>query len=294
MAPRGLLACASALLASALAATPALAAWPGQNGRLAFQSVSEGGVELRTSTLEGRRQRVLARFAPLPVALHQQSGAPQWSPSGRRLLFQRIASGLEIVGPSGRPRRTIETSLLFPGWAPGGRAFVAVDVSEVPRSLVLMRVDGELQRRIAIPPAEHVLLPRWSPSGRWIVYEQATEAGPFLWRVRPDGSAARRLGGGELATWAPGGRRLAFTDGRDVWSMRPDGGGRRRLSRGPDGTDVGGLAWSPDGRRIAIVRQMHPDVDHSAVVTTIPARGGREKRRFGGRHFIGLIDWQAR
>lgn len=75
--------------------------------------------------------------------------------------------------------------------------------------------------------------------------------------------------------------------------MRPDGGGRRRLSRGPDETEVGGLAWSPDGRRIAIVRQTHPH-DHSAVVATIPARGGRETQRFGGRHFIGLIDWQAR
>ena len=134
---------------------------------------------------------------------------------------------------------------MWPGWAPGGRKFVAVDDSEVPRSLVLMRVDGGLERRIAIPPAEHVVFPRWSPAGRWIVYQQATEVGPFLWRVRPDGSDARRLGGGELATWAPSGRRIAYTDGRDIWSMRPDGSGRRRLSRGPDGTDVGGLAVVP-------------------------------------------------
>src|SRR5687768_16639393 len=53
----------------ALAPPPASATWPGANGRIAFGTLSEHGAELRTSTLDGHRERVLARFAPLPLGL---------------------------------------------------------------------------------------------------------------------------------------------------------------------------------------------------------------------------------
>ena len=64
-------------------------------------------------------------------------------------------------------------------------------------------------------------------------------------RVRPDGSGMRRVVRGKLQTWAPDGRRFAYTDGRDIWSIRVDGRGRRRVLRCPDDTTVAGLAWCP-------------------------------------------------
>jgi Tol biopolymer transport system component len=274
---------------------PALGAWPGTNGRLAFDALSEQGMQqVRTSTVDGRRERVLARFPPLPIGLERKSGAPQWSPTGNRLLYQRIATGFETVAPNGRDRRTIETPFLWPAWSPSGREIVAVVATSHPYSLVRMRLDGSRRRRIRIPPVDSVAIPRWSPSGRWILYEVGTADGVFVWRVRPDGSGARRLVRGSKHTWAPDGRRFAYTNGRDIWSVRPDGSGRRRLSRGPDNTVVASLAWSPDGRRIALVRQAPADAHDTSTVATIPARGGRERRRFGGERYIGFVDWQPR
>jgi hypothetical protein len=291
----GRLAVVLALLVSGIASTPhARAAWPGANGRLAFDTLTRQGNELHVSTLDRRHERVLARFPPLPVGLERKSGAPQWSPAGDRVLYQRMATGFETISPGGRDRRTIETPFLWPGWSPTGREIVAVDGTSHPYSLVRMRTDGSRQRRIPLPTVHGVALPRWSPSGRWILWQEGAPDGVFIWRIRPDGSGARRLVRGTLHTWAPNGKRFAYADGRDVWSVRPDGSGRRRLSHGPVDTVVAGLAWSPNGRRIALVRQAPADEHDTSTVATIPARGGRERRRFGGDRFIGFIDWQPR
>ncbi len=278
----------------ALAPAPAHATWPGANGRIAFGTLNEHGAQLRTSTLGGRRERVVARFEPLPIGLERKSGFPEWRPDGARVLYQRMATGIESVRDDGRGRRTLKTSLLFPGWSPDGRHLVAVEAEPQPYALVRLRPDGSRKRRIAVPPAGSLALPRWSPTGRWILFEHATSEGVFVWRVRPNGRGMRRLVLGNLHTWAPDGRRFAYSDGRDIWSVRVDGRDRRRVLRCPDDTTLAGLAWSPDGRRIAYVRQIPADAHDSSTVMSVPARGGRARRHFGGERFIGMLDWQPR
>jgi WD40-like Beta Propeller Repeat len=212
--------------ACALAPSPALATWPGANGRIAFGTLNEHGTQLRTSTLEGHRERVLARFKPLPIGLERKSGFPELRPDGWRVLYQRLGTGIETIRDDGRGRRTLRTPLLFPGWSPDGRELVAVEADPEPYALVRLRRDGSRKRRFAVPPAGSLALPRWSPSGRWILFEHGTSEGPSVWRVRPDGSGMRRIARGTLHTWAPGGRRFAYTDSRDIWSIRVDGRGR--------------------------------------------------------------------
>jgi Tol biopolymer transport system component len=260
------------LLAGLVCAAPTLAAWPGANGRLAYDTYAPGK-QVRTSTMEGRRQRVVARFPPI-TGFESHSGVPQWSPSGDRLLYQPLGSGFETVRVDGRARRLIKTSFLWPSWSPNGREILAVDATTTPYRLVRMRTDGSRRRHIEIPPDASVALPRWSPSGRWILYEEGTPQGVFVTRVRPDGSGLRRLVQGRLHTWSPDGRRFAYAIGREIWSMRPDGAGRRLLSRGRPNTTVVSLAWSPDGRRIALVRQAPADEHDTSTVATDPGRRG--------------------
>jgi hypothetical protein len=71
----------------------AFATWPGANGWIAFETSGA----LRTSTLAGRHERVLARFPPLPFGVERKSGFPQWRPDGARVLYQRMATGIETI-----------------------------------------------------------------------------------------------------------------------------------------------------------------------------------------------------
>ena len=131
---------------------------------------------------------------------------------------------------------------------------------------------------------------RESPSGRWIAYQDDTNGD--VWRSRPDGTRARRLAHGQLPSWSPDGRRVAFRAGPDIRSIRPDGTGLRTLVRGPRDSSIAGLAYSPDGRQIAYIRQYPADAHDRSVMCTAPSRGGRERERFQSDHFMGSVDWQ--
>ncbi|MDQ3554029.1 MAG: hypothetical protein M3395_06440, partial [Chloroflexota bacterium] len=128
-----------------------------------------------------------------------------------------------------------------------------------------------------------------SPDGRQVVYclkETAPDKDGYrqsLWLVPADGSAPPRqltLGRKKDTSprWSPDGRTVAFLSdrgavldagegsdvpkpldetekskpgGTQVWLLPMDGGEARQLTRLPE--DVGGVAWSPDGKRLCIV-----------------------------------------
>jgi Tol biopolymer transport system component len=277
----------------AVCAPPARASWPGGNGRLAYNMLTDRGMEVRTSTLEGRRKRTIATIPPLTAGFERVSGGAQWSPSGRRLVYEDARFGVRIMRADGRGKRLVTARPIWPSWGPDGRAIIGVDQQTPPFTLYLVGVRGDGGRRIAAGAAVSLALPVWSPTGRWIAFEAGgTDLG--LWLVRPSGRGARRLVDGHAASWSPDGRRLAFARGPDVYSIRPDGRGRRLLRRGPPDSSVVSLAWSPDGHSIVLVRQYPATAHDRSDVDTIPARGGRERVRFSSTRFIGRIDWQPR
>lgn len=89
----------------------------------------------------------------------------------------------------------------------------------------------------------------WSPDGRWLAFSRVRSEGdaPEVWLVRPSGKGARRLVKGGQPSWAPSGRWIAFDAPGGIYAVHPNGSGRHRIVAG----NVGGLKWSPDGRRIA-------------------------------------------
>ena len=282
-----------AVTALALGAPSAASAWPGRNGRIAFDTITERGMEVRTSTLAGERVRRLATIPPQPAGLERVSGGAQWSPSGRRLVYLDARYGVRTMRSDGRGKHTVTTRMLWPTWSPSGRVILGVDQQTPPFMLYRVGARGGGGRRVAAGDAGSLALPRWSPTGRWIAYEAGSnEVG--VWVVRPSGHGARRLADGHAVTWAPGGRRLAYAFGPNVYTVRPDGRGRRLLHRGPRDSSVVSMAWAPDGRSILLVRQYPADAHDRSDVDTIPARGGRERRHFSSDRFIGRIDWQPR
>jgi TolB protein len=112
----------------------------------------------------------------------------------------------------------------------------------------IMRADGSGIRRVTRGPERDVMA-SWSPDGRWLAFSRVRGEGeaPQVWLVRPSGKGAHRLVQGGQPSWAPGGRWIAFDAPGGIWVVHADGSGRRRIVAG----SVGGLKWSPDGRRIA-------------------------------------------
>jgi TolB protein len=97
----------------------------------------------------------------------------------------------------------------------------------------------------------------WSPDSKWICLSAADPAkSPFrLYLVRPSGSKPVKLTRitATGCSWSPDGKQLTFSNLQDLYSINTDGTGLTRLTR----TAAKDLnpEWSPDGTRIAFLRQ---------------------------------------
>ena len=115
--------------------------------------------------------------------------------------------------------------------------------------------------------------PTLSPDGRTACAAvtafdmQKNEGSTELWLFPTDGSRARRLTAGDKDSeprWSPNGKWIAFAAKRrddeepQVYLIAPDGGEARRLTF--IATGVLGLRWFPDGKRIAFVSWVWPDL----------------------------------
>lgn len=122
--------------------------------------------------------------------------------------------------------------------------------------IYVMRADGTGVRRLTRGQDDD--LATWSPDGRRIAFVRQTistgKARADIFVVNVDGRGLRRLiPDAEFVAWSPDGR-LAFTRVEagvfGTYVANAAGGAERRILTT---SDFGGLAWAPDGRRIAYV-----------------------------------------
>ena len=190
---------------------------------------------------------------------------PAWSPSGRRIAFQRDFS----------PER-----------------------GEIDYDILTMKADGTDERNLTNSPGVLDHEPNWSPNGRNIAFARAPDddSNNDIYRMRPDGSNVRRLTrndrDNEFPNWSPHGRRIAFNSNRadeenfDVYTMRAGGGDVTRLTFNKAGDAF--PAWSPDGRKIAFAS----DRDGAPDIFTMRADGRDETNRTNRKASDFFPDWQ--
>lgn len=130
---------------------------------------------------------------------------------------------------------------------------------------------GRRWRRLTDTPENEVdAIP--SPTGRLIAFARhfgnGRLQGPWIYLMRADGSSLRRVGRGWPAAWSPSGTKLAyyrtkFDRARRGWVtsglgvMTPDGSNARLLLAGS--RDEQPVRWSPDGRRVLVLRTVEPE-----------------------------------
>jgi Tol biopolymer transport system component len=232
---------------------------------------------------------------------HDSQPAP--SPRGDRLAFGRITYGplygqtnfyLAITRDETTPSRLIELPSLNPAWAPGGEALVVQRGGYPDAELWVLDLRSEGLRQLTFAGGE---LGDWSARNR-VAFVRTR--GAFTRRVRTDifsvpggGGHARRLtssGGATDPSWSPHGTRIAYAEGRrrpgirpGIYVMRANGTHKKRLTR--SGTRP---AWSPDGKKIAFLRE--------GTIYVMRIDGGDAPRVYTLRRgaSLGRLAWQPR
>jgi Tol biopolymer transport system component len=246
--------------------------------------------EIYVSSVDGGPARNLTGYGDV-------DDSPVVSPNGRKIAFVRgIPPSIDIwvmnADGSGQTQRTgAQAEETDPAWGPDSRAFAFTYREPGSRTFSIRVLDwtgGDVRRpgsKARFAPHGRALAfrdqfgiatlsrtgaryrrlvrggdPVWSPAGRRIAFERSG----FVMVMNADGTRVRRLARGADPVWSKRGL-IAFVRAGDIFVVRPDGRGQRRLTRGEAVDSV--PAWSPDGSKLAFVRQPGQDPRHVYVVS---------------------------
>jgi TolB protein len=259
------------LCLSALLASPALATYPGDVGRLAFaQAGPDFNFDIYTALPNGSS---LKRLTTEPGF----DACPAYSADGQDIAFCSDRTGaFEIwaMDKNGHGQHAVTNTggyAEFPDWSPNGRkiAFDGVQGNNPFNEIYVVNAANgggmtALTSCAGYGPGCFNGFPAWSPDGAKIVFIHADDIdadgnaiNEQVWVMNANGSDKTQLTSGpaghdQLPDWSPDGRKIAYMEDGHIFRMRADGSHQTQLTFG-DEFDIG-AAWSPDGRQIAFRR----------------------------------------
>jgi Tol biopolymer transport system component len=297
----------------------ALGAFPGDNGKIAFDSDRDGGdADIWTMNPNGSN----------PVNLTADSEATDlsvnWRADGRKLAF--MSDRVTATNPEGdfeifvmNADGSHPTQITFsefddenPAWSPDGERIVFQrDLDPVPGQvdydIFTMNADGSKERNRTNSPGVQDADPNWSPNGRRIAFSSDRDGDNEIYTMRPNGSGVRQLTFNEgpfdgAPNWSPDGRKIAFDSDRDlteqtpfqveIYTMRADGDDQTRLTV----HDLADFfpAWSPNGRQIAFssFREATEANPENSEIFTMRPDGSDLVNRTNNPAFDAAPDWQ--
>jgi Tol biopolymer transport system component len=224
---------------------------------------------------------------------------PVWSPDGQFIYFVSDRSGSmnlwripideasgKTLGPA-QPITTPATSLAHPTISGDGTriayssALVTSNVQALSFDPIAGAVTGESSwlttgsRRWANPDP--------SPDGRWVAFYSLVDPEGHIYVAPADGTGGLRQVTGDAAIdripkWSPDGKWIGFFSTRsgrfDIWKIRPDGSDLQQVTEG------GGsyFAWSPDGTRMSVFRNVEETGGIGEVAIFAPDRPAKDQK----------------
>ena len=235
----------------------ALAAFPGANGKIAFESKRDGNDEIYSMNPDGSSQSRLTNNSETDVN-------PIVSPDGTRIIFDSKRAGNEeifVMNADGTGVTRITNNDFVdqePAWSRDGTRIACASKRNNDNSVEIytMNANGTNQTRLTNNEVDDND-PVWSPTDDRLAYEKAFGGGDIYTTTATPGSAETRLTTNSNEdlnpSWSPNGQRIAFdskrTGGGDIYTMNANGSNQTQLTT--NGQPDIQPAYSPDGTKIA-------------------------------------------
>jgi RNA polymerase sigma factor (sigma-70 family) len=248
------------------------------------------------------------------------AGHPRVSPDRRTVVFWHDNAVWNCdTGGGNNPGKLFDWSYESSVWSPDGKYLFVSKVtsllSEHLWSNETWRYDagGRNPVKVNLPVSEAVL--DISPDGRLFLTRSRLVVGlntSELMAIKAGGTDARRLsppgGVNEPGRFSPDGRRVAWIrNGGELWVVGVDGKEPKKIFD-EGGTHLRQLAWSPDGKRFAVVAATYgpgPDGQLNALggpsgdnhwrveILDVDGENRRELKIADQVRWVGEVDWHA-
>ncbi|MFN8458807.1 MAG: LysM peptidoglycan-binding domain-containing protein [Anaerolineae bacterium] len=204
---------------------------------------------LANTTLDGTELRGTGGF--------WEDSHPDWSPDGKRLLFDTARNGdgitrILLINADGSGEEDLRIAGQQPSWASDNERFVyrGCDMSGnrcglwLAKALTAKPWETGFNMLGPVLPEAEAAHPDWSPVSDQILYQSPVGGSWDVYAINADGSGQRRLtseaGIEGLPVWSSDGQWLAYLSdvggNWGIWVMRADGTERRQLFSYDGGT----------------------------------------------------------
>ena len=232
-------------------ATPVHAAFPGANGRIAFERDLDECFNERINIYSVNPLGAM----PYDFVVEKRL-QPSWSPDGVRLAYYQDAMIAHSKFDGSEFQAFSQTFFdEDPTWSPDGTRIAWTGYAANATHIWAADPDGANAVQLTTGLVQD-MQPAWSPDGSEIAFASDRDGDFEIYVMNADGSGVTQITSNattdESPNWAPDGSRLAFARGLDIWTMRPDGTDPQQLTTGTAHDRA--PAWSPDGAQIAFDR----------------------------------------